>query len=138
MLRNGSCRRGLSSRPPDPGRSDCASFASAAATTITQVDGSEAGPETRARASTRFLATMSVVVVASLSWAAPPAAAQHSRVFECLQRARGGLSAETMLDGCRAEVREWLADCERTRDASVCEQAVTEEAGLAAQQKRRP
>jgi hypothetical protein len=70
--------------------------------------------------------------------AAVPAAAQHSRLFECLQRARGGLSAETMLDGCRAEVREWLADCEQTRDASVCEQAVAEEAGLAAQQRRRP
>jgi hypothetical protein len=85
---------------------------------------------------TRFLATMSVVVAAFAL--AAPAAAQHSRVFECLQRARGGLSAETMLDGCRAEVREWLADCEQTRDASVCEQAVAEEAGLAVQQRRRP
>ena len=78
-----------------------------------------------------------VLIVATLAWAAP-AAAQHSAVFECLQRARGGLSAATMLDGCRAEVREWLADCEQTRDASACEQAVAEEAGLAAQQRRRP
>ena len=48
----------------------------------------------------------------AVAWAVP-AAAQHSRLFECLQRARGGLSAETMLAGCRAEVREWLADCEQ-------------------------
>jgi hypothetical protein len=78
-----------------------------------------------------------LIAALAVSWG-PPAAAQHSRVFECLQRARGGLSAETMLDGCRAEVREWLADCEQTRDASVCEQAVAEEAGLAVQQRRRP
>jgi hypothetical protein len=79
-----------------------------------------------------------ILLVGALAVWAAPAVAQHSRVWECLQRARGGLSAETMLDGCRAEVREWLADCEQTRDASVCAQAVTEEAGLAAQQKRRP
>jgi hypothetical protein len=77
-----------------------------------------------------------ILLVGALAVWALPAAAQHSRVWECLQRAPAGLSAATMLAECRLEVRDWMTTCEQTRNADVCRQAVAEEANVAAAYKR--
>jgi len=76
-----------------------------------------------------------VLIVGTLAWATP-AAAQHSPLYDCLQLAPPGLSAEQMLEECRLEVRDWLNTCEQMRVADVCEQAVAEEANVAAAYKR--